>query len=1587
MSTIPQESSFAYNSFIKNINLEIPGGYQYRHHSFGREDDEQKANEADNFLGRKGILKSFVDILNSESNRGAYLVTGFRGMGKTSFVNQALNKLDLAREEERKLIAQKRESQNDQTAYGSKKNVVPFWFIRLSLAQSELKDVDVLKHIVNKLLAELESTDEYVAARRFSTSNLFGWLWPLMTAVLLYFNFGLLEPGRDGQSTIIENMLGIVSFSALITLFFSKIGNWSYGKYVQNKPRGRRIIEVSIIIYILVTALYVVSAIWSPFIPFRQLSFLLLFIFSVTTILAISIQLITDQNQEMLKKGEVTTIKAIHEKLSLLYKRCNAQMTSEDQFRETFSSSVSTLFRKDVLVYPIANPREIESELIDIIGNLTTHRECIFVFDELDKVDPNFDQAVLNSSEHNADRRTHLNDLRERRHMITQILGSLKYFINEAEAKFIFIAGREMFEAALADISDRQSSISSIFHRVIYVDSFLKDKSSPETIASSIGILVEKQLANILLPRQPEDTRGNATLPYNDFFSNYYYYLTHAPSTEATVNGCILDEAQARKTIFVLQNFLGYLVYRSNGSPKKVVKLLEEYITLGPPIDRNGNINQERNIVFSKTKPTHQVTHYLRFSYLDQYKLGFTAYLFQPFLTMYSSFMKRYSDNTLVSTPYLIDNLIKFHPFAFSAQNLELIPEILSTNKSPISRPFLEELITFLGQNHIRRTESGLFEYKFYDRTHNEITFISKIFEDEAAAFNFTLDENYSVKAHLIHKIRQLRETHRPVTETDSTNENPPSAIIFLNRILGDVRFQDEEFEDAIVSYQDAIQLLNFNRLKYANYFITFVRLKLKLGLTYEKIKAYEFALGHYAGVIEEAGNSLFIEAEKHSTIYRELLALVMQAHSAILYIQEKLQEGITFQKTKEVVQDFEKLLLHCNPYYANRDILLATFYSNIGTAVYYKNMVLPQKINEERVKALRSQHQPGHEILDERALEKVRACFPASLHDFVDGSIQEIRSIYKMDNIHEDARLSFTTYIYYKKTLHGLLGCEALGLPSILSECTKLIHTNPGDHAYRSLQHKRRLTSIGHALAKLGDYLLPAVVDRISTNRVGTTEITKINVIEVLGCFYNLNLTEWLSNKNNVALEWTENQARHQLQSIYFHGGVEADLTGKVHPRLIVHMYYLACLFYLEAGETANGAFQLRKILFALRSLPLYAPKGHTVVNVLSCLETSLMKRILELSSWMSHSSDRPQLSKTKKYLNITTLRTPHSVSSALYGNLSNNPDTKETVLAYALLKTHHYQYELKAGSLMDNFAQKPEHKLLSPYSSIAHHIIRIMECELHTSMNFKLLKTYTESTFKPILHLAGLTSEDFSIQQGLNSWSEKYFYACNLYDIVKKEWVAEAESKKEPEEEQLRAILTKFDAAFGPSTTNLMQTWLKDYADLVINSIFNLCQIDRTVNTYGINYILSYSYMAQVQEHLGTWLKHLHFCRILERRYITTNSNEGSRIDELLNDLIGPQLTTSLDALTSYQVALQYYYQAIQLHKEGNSYRHQINNLIYLEDDYNDNLYHFGAAIERLRINSGKVRSRIDFLKKELTNANMYKYSTYIGDEKLTN
>ena len=162
---------------------------------------------------------------------------------------------------------------------------------------------------------------------------------------------------------------------------------------------------------------------------------------------------------------------------------------------------------------PIATVRELEQELMGIVNNING-TECpyeycaqfIIVFDELDKIanarkksdielvendeetTPAFETSVRGFTDAMA--------YEERKQKVLRLLANMKLFITSVKAKCVFISGHELFDASLADLSDREFAISSIFNGVLNVSSFL----SPEREESDVSSMTEVYLATMLLP-------------------------------------------------------------------------------------------------------------------------------------------------------------------------------------------------------------------------------------------------------------------------------------------------------------------------------------------------------------------------------------------------------------------------------------------------------------------------------------------------------------------------------------------------------------------------------------------------------------------------------------------------------------------------------------------------------------------------------------------------------------------------------------------------------------------------------------------------------------------------------------------------------------------------------------------------------------------------------------------------------------------------------------------------------------------------------------------------------------------------------
>ena len=568
---------------------------------------------------------------------------------------------------------------------------------------------------------------------------------------------------------------------------------------------------------------------------------------------------------------------------------------------------------------PRLDAKAIENQLIyimdeiDRIPSFIVKPKFIFIFDELDKIEPYFNPSVAAKEKEDVEN-VRIEGSRMRQEHVVKILGNLKHFLSTAKSKFIFIAGREMFDASLADASDREAYISSIFSDVLEVPSFYSDDS--DNRISDITSLTEQFVCNYLIPRPLRyrfdcslkgynrylkeeiflidgviaetrikqtkkeiedrqrviDSLNTENINANEKIRNYGDTDKHLQKAINDANKLIkeheeiidrnekiimqneLEITKRQKIILTLFNFITFLAYRSNGAPKKIAMLFEKHLIvrekhqINPDNHRNLTVRQFNSEL------------YLKCDEYDQYRFGFTTYLFTPFLMKIGTHVYEMGDKLLVSTSFLLDHLYKYHPYGFSWRNLELTPEIIAINKSPHLRDFITDIINSLSQNHIREIISGLHDFKFNQKIASEIRYISSISEPESAAFNFTLDESLQIKRYYKKRLLDLKKNYVGKDLKDSQHIH---AISFLHMILGDLHFYDQEYDDAILQYLDAIQLLRTSKGKDISpgNLVLLTRNMLKLGLTFERKRTYESALTYYGQmdmIINSAREVLF---------------------------------------------------------------------------------------------------------------------------------------------------------------------------------------------------------------------------------------------------------------------------------------------------------------------------------------------------------------------------------------------------------------------------------------------------------------------------------------------------------------------------------------------------------------------------------------------------------------------------------------------------------------------------------------------------------------------------------------------------------
>ncbi len=830
--------------------------------SYDQENDFRK----NVFVGREKERERLKSILTPHPQKkysGVYLVTGYRGMGKTSLVKKVISEIKTPTS-----------------------HVVN---IEVSLAHDELKELDVLRTLLKSFQEQIEKEKAMRAIEHFSKFNIALWFSIAGTLCIIVYSLYcmMLFVNTHKLHQFVTNFryLEFIGIALLILLF--------------------------IVFYFLIKGL-ILTIVWYCK-GFEQKK----------TTWRTALKSLIIRPLSILKPGKIWSIHKINQfkiRLDQLIDRATSNVNIENDSVNRYGKFKFNIFTKRVKSYQIEDARSIEYEFKQILEGFVKYGNynIIFVLDELDKVNP-IEKIFAEHSDDNHQRNTltheYYEKLRRRQERTIKTISNLKYLFSASDAKFIFIAGREMFDASLADISDRESALGSIFTDVIYVSSFMTESffhGSSNITKLTINLVQE------YITQKRDKNEG----------TNYIKLIDDHLNTRVIYNG--LSDKGKNKILSTIQNFVVYLTYRSAGAPKKIKFFFEQNVLPYNSFAISEDVLEHTVFIdnySSKSNPEEyrrsENKHYLYFTPNDQYRFGLTTYLFTPFIVANSTYMKNYGDKLLVSTSYLLDHLYKFHSSAFSTETLELIPEIIAINKSPDLRGFINQIINNLKKTHIRSISNGLHRYRFDKTIEMEIRYLSKMSETDSAAFNFTLDESLQIKRYYKDKLNSL-----------ITKDFPSLSRIKIAAYVADLHFYDQEYDDAQHFYLDALShIKGIENVKVltAEELTFYVRIKLKSGLTYERMRLFEEALSVYNDLISKTEQVI----ERKDSVFN-FTSLLYQSLLAKLTLYEKTQ-GMTI--TQEALNKTEKLFRKMvDAPERLSEFMEAEFYKKLGNVLFFKN-------------------------------------------------------------------------------------------------------------------------------------------------------------------------------------------------------------------------------------------------------------------------------------------------------------------------------------------------------------------------------------------------------------------------------------------------------------------------------------------------------------------------------------------------------------------------------------------------------------------------------------------------------------------------
>ena len=1282
----------------------------------------------------------------------------------------------------------------------------------------------------------------------------------------------------------------------------------------------------------------------------------------------------------------------------------------------------------------IADAREIERELQDILVNIQqipvfmARPEFVIIFDELDKVSPETQIPKQENETKHKETLFSSNSTSNRQAVILKLLSNMKYFLSTANAKFIFIAGREMYDMYLADIADRNNYFGSIFNDVIFVPSFLTDTANNNK-QYDITSLVEEYVCRQLIPE------NYPNIEYN--LKGYNKYLTDEIYKDAKDKS---QDMKKQKIIATLQQFIIYLAHTSKGAPKKMVQVFESFIE-----DYEKRELDNRNLVVRQYKNTKL---YLNFDYYDQYTIGMTSYLMTPvFNRLSDANIQEHSDKLLVSTLHFVDYMMKFHNHNFSWRSIDISPEIIEINHSPELKAIVNDIVTLFEQIHFHKPVISLFEFKFDALLSQEIFFLSKMDERFSAQFNFSLDESLILKEYYK---KLLKEKQAEYEKFKTYGNNYVSSIASLQIVLGDLHFLDDELDVAALYYKDGLYLLQrqLDRDKEKEnleIFYLFIRNQLKLAYLYEKRKQPDFAYLLYGelttlliqyrdfdlenigiSVRKDSEDFIMIKHKENEKIEPYDKYIEIPTHSPIndTFIYEKKATYLflnEWTQNEEWQKDKEKAKIRPMQFEQLTQKTQRILFKNMtfeGLQLLYLPLLAKLQILEKRnlvgilkkdIELIEQEFEFLTRTINHSEAKILAADFYSKIGDilFYKNKVFTSNKNQKpKPDTDKKIDISYYACLYYKKAFIALTvktGNEK-EKKEFEQKTVLQIFAKKANYINSKLNTRYRAV-MARVLSNLGDAYFQKEEKQCDSCPFERAE----KPIKMSQCGATTN--------NNAFWEnwWIFVNSEMKLSDFMKQMGIDNN-KPLYNIELALFLYSLSMKFYRKANQHKHYAFQINKILNCLKYCLRCNIHTDEIRKLLNWNESEKKyKNLEEITSKAIRSLYVAY--DTLNSFEVTNRKEDFDKFNEDYNNRNVPLQYIQVDSEVSRIRTTAKELELELVQYDPKRKTETVRKLYTQHITSPYHInysvsARIQRLRVKERLNREAYAIIKEESFN---HACDDSIDCFFSYSCKDCKYSKYSkYADNIYwqtlsILTNNQW-----------------LISKTKTIFENQITELDNNDYKFFAILemlIADSIFCLDEILRLIKTAGDSFIFNHSFFAAVYDRLAVWTSRYEALQYIKSYYFDKKINEkilpkkfqevihtgglskyasvktkklseyaltirkvleNMQIDNYLQKFLGNDFKEHSSSHYYREQAIAHYYQTLDTHNGGRAYLNLLEQMYFIKGDYDDVLSHFNVALERFLVNNAEIcKKGIEKLKEKVKKSNLYDMDNYFEKE----